>query len=201
MTIVSLFTLARGARRRKSAGERLLPAWRVAYSADRELAAVARESQGDWNDDLIDRALAAMRVTAASLVGATVSQAKAPAHADATGGRLVSAGPGLLDPIIPGRRRTLALSSAMTAQDLRQELARLPDNASAALRHQVETLADALATFTAARYGSPRERDRAGLDEALSAAAGVSRRLRTTRIWSRPPARRTAASLGVERQA
>jgi hypothetical protein len=201
MTIVSLFTLARGARRRKTAGERLLPAWRVAHSADRELAAVARESHGGWNDDLIDRALAAMRVTAASLVGATVSQSKAAANADAGGGRLVSTGPGLLDPILPGRRRQLSLSSAVTAQDLRQELARLPDHASPALRQQLETLAEALAAFTAARYGSSRERDATKLDEALSAAAGVSRRLRTTRLWSRPPVRQTAASLGVERRA
>jgi hypothetical protein len=142
-----------------------------------------------------------MRVTAASLVGATVSQAKAGPNGDAAGGRLVSAGPGLLDPIIPGRRRQLSLSSAVTAQDLRRELARLPDNAAPAHRHQLETLADALATFTAARYGSSRDRDGAKLDEALSAAAGVSRRLRTTRLWSRPPVRRTAASVGVERQA
>jgi hypothetical protein len=201
MTIVSLFTLARGARRRKAAGERMLPAWRVAHTADRELAAVARESQGGWNDELIERALSAMRVTAASLVGATVSQSKAAANGDGSGGQIVSAGPGLLDPIIPGRRRGLALSSAITAHDLRQELARLPETASPARRRQLETLADALATFTAAQYGSSRDRDGAPLDEALSAAAGVSRRLRNERLWSRPPARRTAASMTAERQA
>ena len=52
MTIVTLFSLARGARRRKATGERMLPAWRVAHSADRELAAVARESQQGWTDEL-----------------------------------------------------------------------------------------------------------------------------------------------------
>jgi hypothetical protein len=202
MTIVSLFTLARGARRRKTAGERMLPPWRVAHTADRELAAVARESQAQgWNDELVDRALSAMRVTAASLVGGTVSQSKAAANGNDSGGRIVSAGPGLLDPIIPGRQRGLALSSAITAHDLRQELARLPETASPARRRQLETLADALGTFTAAQYGSSRQRDGSGLDEALSAAAGVSRRLRTERLWSRPPARRTAASMTAERQA
>jgi hypothetical protein len=200
MTIVALFTLARGARRRKAAGERMLPPWRVAHTADRELAAVARDSKQGWNDELIDRALSAMRVTAASLVGGTVSQAKASSNGG-SGGRIVSAGPGWLDPIIPGRQRGLALSSAITAHDLRQEVARLPETASPARRHQLETLADALATFTAAQYGSSRQRDGSALDEALSAAAGVSRKLRNERLWSRPPARRTAASMTAERQA
>ena len=199
MTIVSLFTLARGARRRKAAGERLLAPWRVAYSADRELAAVARDSQGGWTDELIERALAGMRLTAASLLGSTVSQIKVAADSDGSG-RITSAGPGLLDPIIPGRQRSLALSSANTAHDLRQELARLPDTAPAARRQQLETLADAMATFTAAQYGSSRTRDGAALDAALSSATSVSRRLRTQRLWSRPPVRRTAASI-VERQA
>ena len=202
MAVVSLFTLARGARRRKTAGERMLPAWRVAHTADRELAAVARESQAQgWNDALIDRALSAMRVTAASLVGGTVSQAKASMNGAGAGGRILSAGPGLLDPIIPGRQRGLALSSAITAHDLRRELAGLPETASPARRQRLETLADALATFTAAQYGPASKPDGAALDEALSAAAGVSRKLRTERLWSRPPARRTAASMTAERQA
>ena len=200
MTIVSLFTLARGARRRKTAGERVLAPWRVAFTADRELAAVARESQGGWTDELIERALAGSRIAAASLLGSTVSQAKAPADGNGRGGRIISAGPGLLDAVIPGRQRSLALSSAITAHDLRQELARLPETAPAARRVQLETLADALATFTTAQYGSPGTRDSAALDAALSAASSVSRRLRTQRLWSRPPARRTAASI-VERQA
>jgi hypothetical protein len=201
MTVVALFTRARGARRRKAVGERMLPAWRVAHTADRELAAVARESQAQgWNDALIDRAISAMRITAASLVGGTVSQAKAAMNGDAAGGRIMSAGPGLLDPIIPGRQRGLALSSAITAHDLRRELAGLPETASPARRHQLETLADALAAFTAAQYGPARKPDGAALDEALSAAAGVSRKLRNERLWSRPPARRTAASMTAEKQ-
>ena len=200
MTIVSLFALARGARRRKTAGERLLAPWRVAYSADRELAAVARESQGGWTDELIDRALAGMRLAAASLLGSTVSQRSAVANGHNGGGRIISAGPGLLDPVIPGRQRSLALSSAITPHDLRQEVARLPETAPAVRRVQLETLADALATFTAAQYGSPGTRDSAALDDAISSATSVSRRLRTQRLWSRPPVRRTAASI-VERQA
>jgi hypothetical protein len=198
MTIVSLFTLARGARRRKTAGERMLAPWRVAFTADRELTAVARESQGGWNDELIDRALAGTRIAAASLLGSTVSQSRA--DGGGRGGQIISAGPGLLDAVLPGRQRRLALSSAITAHDLRQELARLPETAPAARRVQLETLADALATFTTAQYGSPRTRDNAALDAALSAATSVSRRLRTQRLWSRPPARRTGASI-VERQA
>jgi len=141
-----------------------------------------------------------MRVTGASLVGSTVSQSKTAGDADGKGGQIISAGPGLFDPLVPGRRRGLALSSAITAHDLRQELARLPESAPAARRVQLETLAGALAAFTAARYGSSLERDGSALDSALSAASAVSRRLRTQRLWSRPPARRTAASM-VERQA
>jgi hypothetical protein len=198
-TIVALFALARGARRRKTAGERLLPAWRVAHSANRELAAVARESQGGWTDELIDRALSAARITAASLVGGTVSQIKAGSNGDAAGGRIVSAGPGLLDPIVPGRGRQLTLSSAITAQDLRDELARLPETAPPARRREIETLAESLATFTAARYGSSAQREGPALDEALSTATAVSRKLRTERLWSRPPARARSAAAMVQK--
>jgi hypothetical protein len=179
----------------------VLPAWRVAHSADRELAAVALESREGWTDDRIDRALAATRITAASLVGGAVSQSKAPAHDRGAGGRIISAGPGLLDPFLPGRKRKVMLSSAITAQDLRNELARLPETAPPRLRQQLDALADAMATLTAARYGPTRERNSTALDEALSAAAAVSRRLRTERIWSRPPARRTAASIAADKPA
>ena len=175
------------------------PGWRIAHSADRELAAVARESQGGWTDELLDRALSASRITAASLVGGTVSQTKAGSNGEAAGGRIVSAGPGLLDPIIPGRRRQLTLSSAVTAQELRDELARLPETASAGRRRQIETLADALSTFTAARYGSSAKRESAALDEALSAATSVSRKLRSERLWSRPPVRARSAAAMVQK--
>jgi hypothetical protein len=202
MTIVSLVTLARGARKRKTVGERMLAPWRVALTADRELAAVARDvdAQG-WNDALIGRALAATRITAASLVGSAVSQTRIARGDEPGDGRIIGGGAGPFGALWPGRR-PLTLSSALTAHDLRRELAQMPETASPRRRQQLETLADALGTFTSAQYGPAGTRDRSALDAALAAASTVSRRLRTERIWSRPPGRRgAAAAAGVGHQA
>ena len=206
MTIVSLFTLARGARRRKTVGERVLPAWRVAHSADRELAAVARESQAQgWTDELIDRALSAMRViAAASLVGGTVSQSKAGAkrrrrrRTDRLG-RTGAAGSDHPGPPATARR----CRALITAHDLRHELARLPETASPARRAPArDARRRAGARSPRPDTGRRAKRDGTALDEALSAATA-----RQPQAAHRAPLvapageRRTRGGHAVERQA
>jgi hypothetical protein len=203
MAVVSLVTLARGARKKKAAGEKVLAPWRVIRTAHAELAAVEREAAGGWNDALIGRALAATRVTAAALVGRVVSQAKAAPDAETPEGRILAAGPEILRNLRLARGSAFVLSSAITARDLRRVVERLPDNTPPARRQQLESIADSLAAFTAALYGSAKERDRSALDAALTSAVSLTRRLRTELIWSRPARRRAAgaAAGGLERQA
>ena len=202
MTVVSLVSLARGARKRKTVGEKVLPPWRVVRTAHAELAAVEREAEGGWTDALIGRALAATRVTAAALVGSVVSQAKAAPDAEMAEGRLLAAGPEILRNLRVMRGSATTLSSAITAREVRRVIERLPAATSPSRRQQLETVADALATFTAALYGPAKERDRSALEGALTTAISLSRRLRTELIWSRPARRRAAgpAAIGVERQ-
>jgi hypothetical protein len=200
MVIVSLITLLRGVRKRKAVSEKALAPWRIAWAADRELAAVAGDAAAQgWTPPVIARALAATRLAAAALLGRVVGQSPASAGTDADS--QVILGGGLLGRLT-GRRQAMVLSSPVTALDLRRELARLPEDAKGSRRQQIEVLADALTTFTSAQYGSGKERDRAALDGALAGAAEVARRLRTQLIWTRR--RKTAdagASLAVERQA
>ena len=203
MTVVSLVTLARGARKRKTADEKVLAPWRVVRTAHAELAAVEREAEGGWNDALIGRALAATRVTAAALIGRVVSQAKAAAGAETAEGRILAAGPEILRNLRLTRGSATVLSSAITARDVKRVIERLPDTTPPSRRQQLETVADSLGTFTAALYGPAQERDRSALDAALAAATSLSRRLRTELIWSGPARRRAAglSAVGVERQA
>jgi hypothetical protein len=202
MTVVSLVTLARGARKRKTTGEKVLPPWRVVRTAHAELAAVGRDADAQgWNDALIGRALAATRVTAAAVVGKVVSQAKASPEMETEEGRIVAAAPEIVRTLRLARG-AVTLSSAITAQDVRRTLDRLPANTPAARRQQLETLADSLATFTAGLYGPATERDRSALDAALAAATSVCSRLRTELIWSGPARRRAAGpAVGAERRA
>jgi hypothetical protein len=204
MTVVSLVTLARSARKRKTTDEKVLAPWRVIRIAHAELAAVGREADAQgWNDALLGRAVAAARVTAAPLIGRVVTQVKASPDAETAEGRILAAGPEILRHLRLARGRAVVVSSGITAQDVRRTIDRLPETTPPSRRQQLETIADSLATFTAALYGPAKERDRSALDAALTAVTSLSRRLWTELIWS-PPARRRAAgaaAVGVERQA
>jgi hypothetical protein len=203
MTVVSLVTLARGARKRKTTGEKVLAPWRVVRTAHGELAAVERDAAGGWNDALIGRALAATRVVAAALVGRVVSQARTAPDAEMAEGRILAAAPEILRTLRLARGSAMALSSAITARDVSQVIERLPDNTPPSRRQQLETIADSLGTFTAALYGPAKDRDRSALDASLATATSLGRRLWVELIWSRPARRRAAgpAAVGVERQA
>jgi hypothetical protein len=199
MVIVSLIALLRRARKRKAVSEKALAPWRVAWAADRELAGVAADaaSQG-WTPPVIARALAATRLAAAALLGRVVGQSPVSAATDADS--QVVTGGGLLGRLT-GRRQAVILSSPVTALDVRRELARLPEDTKGSRRQQLEVLADALAAFTAAQYGSGKERDRAELDGALATATEVARRLRLELLLARRRRTQDAnPSLAMERQ-
>jgi hypothetical protein len=201
MVIVSLVALARGRRQKTDAVERTLPEWRTLSAVRGELADVGREvDRQGWTDVLAGRALAATRVVAASALGRRITQARVERTMETGQGRIVMRG---LRPAALNRGRgATAVSSYVTAEDVRREIARLPADAPAAHRQRLESLAAALVTFTAAGYGQTREWNRSELDAALASAGAAAATLRNQRLWRRGPAPRSIAGLPVaERQA
>jgi hypothetical protein len=200
MVIVSLVGLLRGSRKAVKTEEKAVSGWRSLTMAERELAAVARDSERQgWNEALVGRALAAMRIAAASALGRPVSQAYVEPDAETGGGRLVSPAPRLS---LPGRKaRTVALSSAVTPQEVMRTIDRLSERTPAARRQLLERLGEAMAALTKVQYGQPAALDRTALDQAVADAAAATRRLKSRWIlswWSR---RRAVVGAPLERGA
>ncbi len=175
MTLLALIALARGSRRTTKAGARLMSGRAIASAAVSELADVERQAgSSGWSEPLVERALAASRVAAASALGDIVHQATAAAGAvapEAGQGRLVALGR------LPGRRAT-TLSASTTPDDLAKRLAQLPDTAPAARRQQLEEMRGAMGTFSAVLYSPSASLDRSALDQAIGSALALARSAR-----------------------
>jgi hypothetical protein len=192
MVLLVLVRLARGARTWTPVDQRHLSTYALLGVASRELAAVRREKIGGWTDDLIERALAATRVVAAGAVGRTITQRTVDLGTPAGEGRLLARGP---------RRGTKRLVSApTTARDLSGSLARLP--VTDPNRATLESVREALSTFTATLYGRDTTRSESALDEALDSASKAASRVRSQHMFPRTLLRRwTAGPAPVESQA
>lgn len=153
-----------------------------------ELAAVQRESIVDgWTASLIERAAAAVRLAGGLTLGRSLEQRPVDPQARSAEGRL----------IVPPRLRrrvSIALSSAVTAEDLAEN--RAPRPASAGQRAVLDDLRTALVAFDRASYGEEAVTDREPLDAALAGATSAVGRLELDRgdlrRWLRPWARATA---------
>ena len=141
-----------------------VPAWRVARTALGELRAVrdATAAQG-WTGDLVARALAALRIAAALATGRPVAQRPGGATVDGAAVDGTAVDGAAVDPEgrLPVRRglfgrKTVFVSSALTARDIDGELPRVRVE-SAEGAPAIETLRAGLAGFAGARYGSVSE--------------------------------------------
>jgi hypothetical protein len=192
MVLLVLVRLARGARSRTPTEQRGLSTGALMGVATRELAAVKQEKGGGWTDELIDRALAATRVTAAAALGRTISQRVVAGDVGVGEGRLLTRGPKR------GTRRIV--SAPTTAHDLARYLVRI--SPADPRRTTIEALRDALSTLTAAQYGRDNGRNESALDDALEAAATAARTVRAQYTFPRSLLqRRSAAQTTVESQA
>jgi hypothetical protein len=177
MVLLTLVRLARGTRRARPVGERVMRGRRLVQLAADELAAVQRETERfGWDPVRVERALAASRVAAAIAIGRRVSQSAADSNAEPGEGRLVAHG-------ARGRRRTSWVSSSVTAGDLARESARSGSSGDPATRQMLEHLQGALAAFGRVQYGQEPAVDRQDLDAALANAAEAARRLRSQHTW------------------
>jgi hypothetical protein len=177
MVLLTLVRLARGARRPKVVGERVMSGRRLARLAADELSAVQQETERTgWNPALIERALSASRVAAAIAVGRRVSQSAADSNAEPGEGRLVARGG-------RGRGRTSWVSSSVTAEDLARENARSGSSVDPTKRQTLERLQGALAAFGRVQYGQEAVVDRRDLDAALADASEAAQHLRAQHTW------------------
>lgn len=191
MVILVLVRIARGARKWTPAEQRELSIGAMLGVAARELSRVRGEKGGGWTPELVDRALAATRVTAAGALDRTISQRVVDAETATVGeGRLVASGP---------RRGTKrVVSASITARDVETQLAKRP--ASDSLRPTLEPLRDALASFAASTYGRDASNRDSHLDEALEAASRAAASVRRRHMFPMTLLKRWSAS-PMERQA
>lgn len=185
--LIALFGMARLLVRRrqgKPVGKRGLAEAAILRRAGRELTAVQREvALRGWDDGLVDRSLAAARISASSALGHPVSQ-KQGADVEAGAGRMMAGG--------WLWRKPTGVSGAATTEDVSRALDKLPVTASATRRQLLEDLRSALMAFTAVQYAREATYDRTALDEALSRATAATARLRSDRTWPKPYLRRWA---------
>lgn len=145
----------------------------ILRGAGRELADVRAQAQaGGWTHDLVSRALAALRIAGTIALGRRVSQTLAE-RKSASEGQVVVRG-GFL-----GRKKVLA-SGSVTADAVAREL---PRTRSEGGRQALQDLQTALARFTAAEFGRAGAFDGVALDESVTSAFAVLRRLRMAHLW------------------
>jgi len=196
LALLALVRLFRRYRTPATAVERPITDRTILRGVGRELAAVRREREsGGWTPELAGRALAALRVAATFALGRRVgylpglpqSGVLDPQSNDAEPGRLV---------LTAGwpRGKRIAVSGAVTARTVARELSRAATTARRTAL--LESLAQALTTFTTAHFGREGTLDDSALDEAMSTANQVLKRMKIEQIWlMKRIARRRSAAL------
>jgi hypothetical protein len=155
-----------------------VPDGRVLATASAELSRVAREAGSGWTPELVSAGHGALRLVGAVALGRDLSeQPLAPSKSPSEGRLAVRA----WLPWRPG----VAVASATTTADLTRGLEALAPRHGIEDRVGLETLRDALAAFTGARYAAADARlDSGPLTGALQAGRAEATRLARARRWS-----------------
>ena len=177
LVVLALVPLARTATVTTTVDRNRVGTGAIVAAAVEELSTV--QASGSWTDESRSRALGAMRLIAAAAIGRGISQK--PAGDAPTEGR-TRVSDGLL------RRRHAVVSSALTADDV-QRAAQETDR-SATRRQQMEDLASAMRTATAAIYARDHHGDGSALDEGVRASISLGRAISAEHAWWRRWARR-----------
>lgn len=181
IVLLSLVRLiVRTRKTRKVTGERGIAETDILRHVGRELSTVQRDAEGGWNAELIDRALAATRIAAATAVGRPVGQVQNVEGRSGEGRLLMTL----------WRRKATTVSGGVTTIQLAREIGRLSVNAPPARRQILEDLQASIAAFTGAQYARVATMDRQSLDEAVARASGAVGALRSERAWPKPQIRR-----------
>lgn len=168
MVILALVPLARRTRAGRGREPALVPNRVILERAAAALGETQnRAAREGWNDDTIAGALSAARLVTAASIDHPVSQKPLLLAGASPAGRL---------PVEYGfpRRTKATVSSAVTANDVVRALS-TNDRFSTTRAQQLETLRDALAVLTAARYRKSPNRDAATLDESVRQVIAIAR--------------------------
>jgi hypothetical protein len=180
MAILGLVRLFQRYRKPAIVSERLISDRAILGGVGRELASVQRDRDaGSWTPELASRAIGALRIAATYAVGRPVSQMPA-SRLLADGGETAEPGRLILKAGWP-RGKRIAVSGAVTPQTITRVLAR--PGTTAARTTLLESLSQALASFTAATFNREGKLDDAALDEALATAKQVLRRMKFEQWW------------------
>ncbi|MBI3492909.1 MAG: hypothetical protein HY047_14195 [Acidobacteria bacterium] len=173
--------------------EQLIGDAAILRGVGREFSAIRRQREdGAWTEDLVSRALAALRVAATYAAGGRVGHMPAGAEGTVEEGRLI------LRTGWPKSKR-IAVSGSMTQSAVARALAGASTN-GAGRAQRLESLAGALSAMTAALYGREEKLDEAALDEALASGVASLGRLKLEQTWvMKRLAARRAASAGDTR--
>src|SRR5262249_54452504 len=140
-----------------------------------------RDSNGGWTPDLAARALAALRVAATYALGRRVGYAKLAQSAISNQQSAISDGTLVLRNGL-FRSKPIAVSGAITPPTVARELTR-NGGSNATRSAMLESLAQALSTLTTAGYARDGKPNDNALDEALSTAVLVLKRVRFEQTW------------------
>jgi hypothetical protein len=152
------------------AGQHKIPRRAIWHAVSAELAAVERECQHGWTEDLVARAVSALRLAAAAALERDV--AFHPLNDAARGAGRLRVSSGIL------QKRRFEIWSPLTPPDIRRLSATSPHAASVHRQQALVELANALATLSAPLYRASFGAEDTRLNEALAIARGVFRRLR-----------------------
>ncbi|MEO7133899.1 MAG: hypothetical protein ABI024_06720 [Vicinamibacterales bacterium] len=176
MGVVALLPLARSTTTSSSAERGRVPDRAIVACAADDLVEVQSSVTAGWTDDLISRALGAMRLIAAAAIDRPISQTALIAGAAPPEGRLrVQHG---------AVRSTIAsVSSPVTADDLGRARSERTRVFSTTRQQQLEGLQAGLSTLAGALYRKVPARDTADLDDSVRHAISVAREIANERSW------------------
>jgi hypothetical protein len=194
MAILGLVRIVQRYRKPVVTSERLISDAAILSGVGRELSAVQRQRDGGgWSPELAGRALGALRIVSTYAIGRPVSQMPA-SRLLADGGETAEPGRLILKAGWP-RGKRIAVSGAVTPQTISRALA--SPNSTAGHTALLESLSQALATFTVAHFSREGALDEATLDDALGSSKTALRRMKLEQIWfmKRLAARRAGTEL------
>lgn len=175
MLILALVPVARARTAVAAADRGRVSPRAVARRAAHELRDLQSRTAGGWDDEMIGRVLAALRLIAAAAIGRGISQ-KAVTGAVPEGRLVVKHG--LVRPV------STAVSSSITAEDLARAIAEPDAELSTTRLQQIEELQSLLRSFTAANYGRAN-RDSSALGEGVRRAVAIADDVAKARGWQR----------------
>jgi hypothetical protein len=171
VAVPAVLALTKRRRADQDASQPALPRRAIWRTVESELDSIERESRNGWNQDLVARAIGAVRLGGAAVLQRPVAVHPLAGMTPGAGRLLVSRG--LL------QKQHFAISSPLTAADLSRASSKDDDAAerSATSRQALDELATAMRSLTATLYAATFVVDNERLSDVFTSARSALRRL------------------------